>query len=52
MKMKIEVAVFRMRDSGIIYTLNVYDLTDKSSDTFSSGVTAEFIGFQLVEVEV
>lgn len=52
MKVKIEIAVFKMRDSGIIYNLNVYSLTDRSSDTYSSNDTVEFLGFQFVEVEV
>lgn len=52
MKVKIELAVFRMRDSGMIFTLNVHGLEDRNADYFKSGDDSEFIGFQFVEVEV
>ena len=52
MKVKIEIAVFKMRDSGMIFNLNINEFTDKKSNEFSSNDVVEFCGFQFVEVEV
>lgn len=52
MKVKIEVAVFKMRDSGMIFTLSVHESEDRNADYFKSGDDVDFMGFQFVEVEV
>ena len=52
MKVKIEVAVFKMRESGNIFTLNIYGCEDRNDVPYKSNNEAEFIGFQFVEVEV
>ena len=52
MKVKIEVAVFKMRYSGIVFTMNIYPGEPKETEYYKSSEDAEFCGFQFVEVEV
>lgn len=52
MKVKIELAIFKTRESGMIFTLSVHPGESKEADYFKSTDDAEFCGFQFVEVEV